>query len=313
MGTTRIKVIDLSSSEKEIKTSRKHASLAPLAKRAEKLAELEKLKKEVRPQNTTSEQAKILSLKNPGVPVQEQIETEFEQKVKTQKPKATLSKKDIGHKRGKKYLQAKQLIENRLYAKDEAFKLLPKTSTVKFDPTVEIHLNVTDKNIKGNLTFPYLKSQQKERKYLIFSDKKSETKKQVIWANEKTVADIEKGILKPGKDFDTVVSTPKFMPTLAKVAKILGPKGLMPNPKNGTITEDIDKVLEGTGNNNLYAYKCDPTAPIIHTKIGKLSQKETELSENLKILVATIGPSKIINATLTTSMGPGIRLNIASI
>ncbi len=167
MGTTRIKVIDLSSSEKEIKTSRKHA---------EKLAGLEKLKKEVKPQNTTSEQAKILSLKNPEVPVQEQIETEFEQKTKTQKPKATLSKKDIGHKRGKKYLQAKQLIENRLYTKDEAFKLLPKTSTTKFDPTVEIHLNVTDKNIKGNLTFPYLKSQQKERKYLIFSDKKSETK-----------------------------------------------------------------------------------------------------------------------------------------
>ncbi len=303
MGTTRIKVIDLSSSEKEIKTSRKHA---------EKLSGLEKLKKEVRPKVKASEE--VMS-PNPldAELLKSEVSVENKEKTKTQKTKTSSSNKDLAHHRGKKYLQAKQLIENRLYTKDEAFKLLPKTSTTKFDPTVEIHLNVTDKNIKGNLTFPYLKSQQKERKYLIFSDKKSETKKQVIWANEKTVADIEKGILKPGKDFDTVVSTPKFMPTLAKVAKILGPKGLMPNPKNGTITEDIDKVLEGAKNNNLYAYKCDPTAPIIHTKIGKLSQKETELSENLKVLVIAIGPSKIINATLTTSMGPGIRLNIASI
>lgn len=304
MGTTRIKVIDLSSSEKEIKTSRKHA---------EKLAGLEKLKKEEKPKKATNEETPaLISTDHETLDKQEDI-TENIEETKTQKPKVSTSKKNLGHHRGKKYQQAKQLIENKLYTKEEAFKLLPKTSITKFDPTVEIHLNVTDKNIKGSLSFPHLKTQQKEKKYLIFADKKVETEKQVIWANDKTITDIEKGILKPGKDFDTVVSSPKYMPALTKIAKILGPKGLMPNPKNSTITENIDKVLEGSTNNNVYMYKCDPTAPIIHTKIGKLSQKEAELQENLKVLTTAIGPSKIKDATLTTSMGPGIRLNIASL
>lgn len=303
MGTTRIKVIDLSSNEKEIKTSRKHA---------EKLAGLEKLKREDKPKIKVTEET-ITPTPSGAEEPEQTTKTENKEKTKTPKPKVSVAKKNLEHHRGKKYQQAKQLIENRLYAKEEAFSLLPKTSITKFDPTVEIHLNVTDKNIKGSLTFPHLKTQEKEKKYLIFSDKKIETKKQVVWANNKTIAEIDKGILKPGKDFDTVISTPKYMPELTKIAKILGPKGLMPNPKNGTITENIDKILDGAGNNNLYYYKCDPTAPIIHTKIGKLSQKETELQENLKVLTNAIGPSKIKNATLTTSMGPGIRINAASL
>lgn len=311
MGTTRIKVIDLSSSEKEIKTSRKHAEkLADFA--AKDKEEKENKKKQVNEEETVSQTA----AEETEAPTEisensKELET---LKSKPNKPSATSAvKSKHQHHIGKKYQMAKQLIENKLYSKDEAFKLLPKTSITKFDPTVEIHLNVSDRNIKGNLSFPYLKTEQKEKKYLIFTDKKIETKKQVIWANDKTITEIEKGILKPGKDFDTVVSTPKFMPTLTKVAKILGPKGLMPNPKNGTITDNIEKVLEDAGNTNLYSYKCDPTAPIIHTKIGKLSQKEVELQENLKVLVTAIGPSKIKNATLTTSMGPAIKLNVNSL
>jgi large subunit ribosomal protein L1 len=103
------------------------------------------------------------------------------------------------------------------------------------------------------------------------------------------------------------------MPSLAKVAKILGPRGLMPNPKNGTIVEDPKTVLEGQANQDSYRYKTDPTAPIIHAKIGMLSQNSDELKNNLKVLITSIGPSKIKKATITTSMGPGLRFNSSTV
>lgn len=320
MGTTRIKVIDLSSDEKEIKTSRKHAEkLSGLgkAKKAQKTesqptnqqaekpasAEFTQGKDENTEQLKPTESITITDSTTPLVP----SDSPSVATAPTRKPKRQT------HHLGQKYVKAKQLIEDKVYTQNEAFELLPKTSSVKFDPTVEIHLNVADKSIKGSVTFPHLKTVQKEKKYLIFSDEQSTINdKHIIWANEKTVSQIENGALKTGKDFDTVVTTPKFMPALAKVAKILGPKGLMPNPKNGTITEDPTTALDGNKTEDVYHYKTDPTAPIIHAKLGKLSQNSDELKGNLKVLIASIGTSKIKKATLTTSMGPGIRINPAA-
>ena len=102
------------------------------------------------------------------------------------------------------------------------------------------------------------------------------------------------------------------MPALAKIAKILGPKGLMPNPKSGTILDDPLKYF-AKGDDNSTEFKIDPTAPIIHAKIGKLSQGEKELWENLKALIFAIGPSKIQKAILKSTMSPAIKLDVSSL
>lgn len=311
MGTTRIKVIDLSSDQQQVKTSRKHA---------EKLAGVGKIKEEKKDKKAITESTEINqesteeSPTTPSVPKepsrsieQGSLTTTVPSVIKT-KSKAA---KPPTHHRSKKYQTAKKLVESKTYSVKEAFELLPKTAITTFDPSVEVHLNVVDRKIKASVNFPHMKFVKKqEKKYLVFSDKRIEDIKQhIIWANESTITDIETGKLKPGRDFDTVIASPKFMPTLARIAKILGPRGMMPNPKNGTVVDNIQKALilpEDTA----YELRTDPQAPIFHVKIGKLSQKPDELSENLKTLIVAIGSSKIKKATLTSTMGPPIRFDV---
>ena len=318
MGTTRIKVIDLSSGDKEIKTSRKHAEKLT---GAAKIKQPEKKKAETsksRPQDKTiteeTETESITDKKTITESTEKAPEAQKDTSPVPYKSSAPSVIRKQPHHRGAKYQNARKQIENKNYKIREAIELLPDTSTVKFDPAVEIHLNVADKNIKGNVTFPHsFKTEQKKQKYLIFSDSKKDVKgADVIWGNDATIAEIESGKLKAGRAFDQVISTPKFMAKLAKIAKILGPKGMMPNPKNGTVTEDFEKVTSAT-NNSGYSYKTDPMAPIVHAKIGKLSQKSVELEENLKTLIAAIGVSKIKKATLTSTMGPAVKLDVASL
>ena len=314
MGTTRIKVIDLSSDEKQIKTSRKHA---------EKLTSAAKIKedKKEKPATTEKSEEKRTDTETTQTKTESTEETppDTQESASSIKPSvpSVVAKKQSSHHHGAKYLQAKKLIENKPYKVKEAIELLPKTSTVKFDSAVEIHLNVSEKNLKGNVNFPHsFGAKQKKLKYLIFTDLPSKALategKPIIWGDDATTANIESGKLKAGRDFDSVIASPKFMPRLAKIAKILGPKGMMPNPKNGTITEDFEKVISNSGESG-YAYKSDPTAPIIHAKIGKLSQKPSDLEENLKTLTMAIGLSKIKKATLASTMGPAIKLDIASL
>lgn len=302
MGTTRVKVIDLSSAEKEKKA---------VKKRVDKPAQIGQDNSQIiSGSQTIPEQADGQAIET-AKSQEQQSKPETQPKEKTKK---TRSKTKISQRKGTKYQSVKKIIEDKKYPLTEALALLPQTSYTKFDPTVEIHLNVTEKNIKSSVNMPFLKTEKKEIKYLVFSAKNANIKNQsIIWADEKTIDQIEKGILKAGKDFDLVIASPKFMPILAKVAKILGPKGLMPNPKNGTVTENIEKFLENSQTVTGISIKCDPTAPIIHTKLGKLSQKATELEANLKALVVAIGLSKIQKATLTTTMGPAISLDIPTL
>ena len=310
MGTTRIKVIDLSSQEKEIKTSRKHA---------EKLTGVAKLKEGKKPITKGTEKKHEITEESTSVP---SVIPEPSTEPETTKPTVpSKPSKPSQSTHGKRYLAAKKLVDaGKLYPIGDAFDLLSKTSLTKFDPTIEVHFNVADKNLKGKVKLPHSIGQKKEKRYLLFTDQTSaltagmpETKNQkLIIGNEKTIGEIESGKLKPFRDFDVVITTPQFMPSLAKIAKILGPKGLMPNPKNGTIVEDVEKALSGNSQ-DLYEYRTDPTAPIIHTKIGKLSSKQTDLEENLKALIFAIGPTKIKKATLKSTMSPGIKLDLASL
>lgn len=312
MGTTRIKVIDLSSDQQEIKTSRKHAEkLTGAAKISEekkpeetKAKEPEELKEQVqKPEETESTQTEIATVK-PKV-------SETTPKPQALQKTATAAKKPSRH-RGKKYQQAAALIDKtKVYPAREALDLLPKISPTSFDPTVEVHLSVNDKNIRGKVNFPHTVGAKYEKRYLVFSPKKTDAKN-VTWANEKTIPEIESGKLKPGRDFDAVITTPAYMPQLAKVAKILGPRGMMPNPKNNTITDDPAKILTA-GDDTSYEFKTDPTAPIVHTKIGKLSIKTAALEENLKALVTAVGPTKIKKALIKSTMSPAIRVDTTTL
>lgn len=324
MGTTRIKVIDLSSEKQEIKTSRKHA---------EKLTGAAKLKEEkkVKAKPATAEVAEV----KPATAEITEVKTEItekpqitetaettEEKLKTQKePSVPSTVARHRHHLGQKYLAAAALIDkNKIYPAREAIDLLYKTSITHFDPTVEVHFNVADKNIRGSVNLPHTVVVKKERKILVFSDppageagkRSTISNKQIIWGNEQSIADIESGKLKPNRDFDMVIAQPKFMPALAKIAKILGPAGLMPNPKNQTITENVTNALESAASAS-FEYKTDPSAPIVHTKLGKLSNKPDQLTENLKALVSAIGPAKIKKATLASTMSPPIKVDIATL
>lgn len=307
MGTTRIKVIDLSSDQQEIKTSRKHA---------EKLTGAAKMKKAEKPKK--HEKPTTAQTQETGETKVEPKAGEGEKETVSRAPetvaKATVAKRQSLHHKGKKYKDARKMVEDKTYTAKEALELLPKTATTTFDSSVEVHLNVVDKRIKGSINFPHNKFVKKQqKKYLMFSDKKTEDiKSDVTWGNESTIADIESGKLKPGRDFDTVIASPKLMPILARVAKILGPRGMMPNPKDGTVVDDVQKALT-LSEDTAYELRTDPQAPIFHVKIGKLSQKPDELSENLKTLIVAIGPSKITKATLTTTMGPGIKFDATSV
>ncbi len=316
MGTTRIKVIDLSSDKQEIKTSRKRAEKLTGSPRfageagAAKIKE-EKVTKEQRitkkPQQPTVEKAPAQQTETPA----ETIKAKVASSAPTKKIPKTIQK----HHLGKKYKEAKELIDqNQNYSPKDAIGLLYKTSYTKFDPTVEIHLNVVDKNVKTTVNFPHaVGGKTKEKKFLIFSEKQKAIDNQpVLWGNEQTITEIESQKLKPRRDFDVVISSPKFMPTLAKIAKILGPAGLMPNPKNGTVTDDWEKLIGGSKQEGT-EFRTDPTAPIIHTKIGKLSDKPENLEENLKALIFAIGPAKIQKAIIKSTMSPAIKLDISAV
>ena len=220
MGTTRIKVIDLSSDQKEIKTSRKHA---------EKLTGIGKLKEKKTKKPTTSPHSDSVALQPQSaennltaeskaledstiakIPAADKI-TE-EKNIAQAEPSKAAAKKHLHHK-GSKYQTAKQLIENKDYSVKEALTILPKTSTVKFDPAVEVHLNVADKNVKAQVKFPHATSTKKqEKRYLVFNDKQlTINDKQIIWGDEKTIVEIETGKLKPGRDFEIILSSAKLI------------------------------------------------------------------------------------------------------
>ena len=336
MGTTRIKVIDLSSTEKEIKTSRKHAEkLTGAAKLKEPARNAshsdagggKKPKKEVSkgPKGTKTakdeeektiitESTEIAQTTESKVPSQPSTPSEPSKPALPSEPsQPSKSSKPSLHHKGHKYLAAKAKIEKgKQYEAKEAIALLTQTSITKFDPTVELHLTVADKNVKGAVSLPHPPNvKTKEKHFLVFAEKKQEVAGvKVIWGDEKTITEIESSQLKPGRDFDAVVSTPKFMPKITKIAKILGPAGLMPNPKNKTVTDDISAALKTKDKG--FVFRTEAQAPVIHTKLGKLSAQSEELEENLKALILAIGPQKIKKATLYSTMGPGIRLDIAS-
>lgn len=222
-------------------------------------------------------------------------------------------KKKIGSKkiRSKKYQEKTKLVDPaQKYNLEEAVKLAQSASYSKFEGTLEAHINTAVKNIRGLVSLPHLSG--KTLTVLAFG-KGGKVAGADIEGTEETISEIEKGpSASSGLKFDVLVTTPEWMPKLAKVAKILGPRGLMPNPKNGTITENLSKTITDLKGGKI-EYKTESNRQVIHLPIGKTTQASEEIIANVKVLYQTIGKSKIKKITLSPTMGPGVKVNLTSI
>lgn len=197
--------------------------------------------------------------------------------------------------RSKRYKEVLMKVDhNKQYPLDEAIKLLREVSLSKFDPTVELHINTIEKGLRGSVTFPH--GTGKEVKVEIADQT----------TIDKIVEEVEKGKIA----FDVLVAHPSVMPKLARVAKFLGPKGLMPNPKAGTISPTPEKIAEKFKGGEVH-WKTESEFPIIHQRIGKLSFKDKDLEENMSTFFKSVNPLKIRSVTLKSTMSPGIKVQFS--
>lgn len=229
--------------------------------------------------------------------------------------KTTLSKKtqkksqNQPKTRSKKYQKVKSLVDaNKKYSLGEAVELVQKVSFVKFPATIEAHLNANVKSLRGLVSLPY--SVGKKLIILAFGSGAKEAGADIV-GDDTTIETISKGQLdKIGAD--VIVTTAEWMPKLARVAKVLGPRGLMPNPKSGTITENLLKTITELQAGKT-EYKTEANGQVVHLGIGKVSQPKEEIAANIKALVNGIGKSKISKITLSPTMGPGIKVDLGTI
>jgi len=227
----------------------------------------------------------------------------------------------------KKSKNKKKLLESidltKIYEPLEAIKILKENSYVKFQETLEVAINLsidtkkTDQNIRGMLSLPKGTGKNIRVAVIAKGDKVNEAKD----AGAELVGDsdlVDK--ISSGKiDFDLLIATPDMMPSIGKIAKILGPKGLMPNPKLGTVTQDIRTAVTNAKTGQV-KFRNDK-AGIVHAGIGKLSFNEQDLIENLKAFYSLINKSKpeavkasfIKKVTIASTMGVGLEINIASL
>ena len=223
-------------------------------------------------------------------------------------------------KKGRKYVEASKLVENKLYSAEEAVELVKKTATTKFDSTIDfaMKLNVdpkkADQQLRGSFVLPNGTGKSKRILVIAKGAQAEEAKK----AGAEYVGDtdmIEKIQKENWFDFDVIVATPDMMPELGKIGKLLGPKGLMPNPKTNTVTPNPAKAIEDI-NKGMVEFRTDSFGNI-HGILGKASFDAKALKENLEYVVTSIAkmkPSsvkgKFINSiTISSTMGPGIKID----
>lgn len=207
-------------------------------------------------------------------------------------PKTPKKAKAVATKpRGKRYEEVKKLVDRtKYYSLNEAVALVKKLKTAKFDESVELHFVVDETGLKGEVELPH--STGKTVKVAVVDDR--------------ILAEIEKGKL----NFDILVTHPSFMPKLAKFAKVLGPKGLMPNPKAGTISSNPDEVVKKFAKGML-KWKTEPKAPLIHQMIGKVSFEEKNLVANAEKFISAVEIKHIMKAYIKSTMSPSIKLVIS--
>lgn len=231
-----------------------------------------------------------------GVEVEKEVvevadEKAVEAPVETKK--SSTSKKGKSSKKvfGKNALKAQKLTDRtKKVSIDEAVKLLKTMKYAKFDETVEVHINIKETGLKGDVILPH--GTGKDVRAVI--------------ADEKVLKEISEGIF----NFDILITTPGFMSQLVPFARVLGPKGLMPNPKIGTVTDKPEEAMKkfkgGTVN-----FKSEPKSPIIHQAVGKMSFQDAQLVENISAFLGAITKKNIVSAYISGTMTPSVQIEVA--
>ena len=228
-------------------------------------------------------------------------------------------------KRGKKYVEAAKAIDRgTLYDVADAVALVKKTAVAKFDETIEAHIRTgcdgrhADQQIRGAVVLPH--GTGKKVRILVFAkDAKAEEAKAAgadFVGGDELIPKIQN---ENWFEFDVVVATPDMMGVVGRLGRVLGPKGLMPNPKAGTVTMDVTKAIQDIKAGKI-EYRLDKTN-IIHVPVGKASFTDEQLNDNFQSLMGAINKAKpaslkgqyIKSATLTSTMGPGVKLNVVKI
>jgi large subunit ribosomal protein L1 len=192
--------------------------------------------------------------------------------------------------RSRKYVEAKNKLEiGKSYPKSQAIKLVKELSYSKFDGTMELHLVMKKVGVSAQFTLPFAAGREKK----------------VEVASDDTVTKLQSGKI----DFDILVATSEFMPKLVPFARLLGPKGLMPNPKNGTLVTDPKKIKSFSA--SAITLKTEKESPLIHTVLGKVGQKDEEIAANLETILKAFGGDKqIVRAFIKSTMSPSVRLQL---
>ena len=228
-------------------------------------------------------------------------------------------------KRGKKYAEAAKAIERtRLYDPEEAISLVKKTAAAKFDETVEVHIRTgcdgrhADQQIRGAVVLP--NGTGKTVRVLVFAKGAKADEATAAGADYVGAEELIPRIQKEGwLDFDVVVATPDMMSVVGRLGRVLGPKGLMPNPKSGTVTMDVTKAIADIKAGKV-EYRLDKTN-IIHVPIGKVSFDEARLNENFEALMSAIIKARpaavkgqfLRSVSVSSTMGPGVKVNTMKI
>ncbi len=301
MGRPKVKMIDDSQPTEEVKK--------PQPKPARKAADslVAQLQEEL---------GMVEESKSQEEPKESEVKTEEKKVVK----KAKTQKSEAQATKSKKYSEKVSELEKGLKPEDaedtftykqksyrlpEAIDMVKKLSYSKFDGTLEAHINTAQTGLRGLVSLPYAAG--KKLRIVAFG-KGAEESGADVSGSEETIETISGGKV----DFDLVITTPEWMPKLAKVARILGPRSIMPNPKNGTITEDLKKAVESFQAGKT-EYRTESRAPVMHIALGKLNQPNAELEANVKALLTTLGKSRVKKVILAPTMGASVKLDLASI
>jgi len=226
-------------------------------------------------------------------------------------------------KHGKKYIEAAKLVDRATYYEPEdALKLVKKAASAKFDETVEVHIRTgcdgrhAEQQIRGAVVLP--NGTGKTVKVLVFAKGDKVNEAEAAGADYVGGDELIPKIQNEGwLDFDVVVATPDMMGVVGRLGKVLGPKGLMPNPKAGTVTMDVTKAINDIKAGKI-EYRLDKTN-IVHAPIGKVSFTDEQLAENYKALLDAIMKAKpsalkgqyLKSVTVTSTMGPGVKVSVA--
>jgi len=221
-------------------------------------------------------------------------EVESGQSPDESKKKAAKKKKAVAKVRSKRYQEVSGMVDKtKLYSLKDAVSLIKQTSLTKFDGTVELHVNLN----------PLSLGEKTDYRTTVSLPHGTGKEVRVVIADDKIIAEVEAGKI----NFDVLVAHPQMMPKLAKVARILGPRGLMPNPKTGTVSPDPEKRAKelSSGQVNI---KTEPGNPIIHMPVGKISFADSDITENVQAVIDALS-GKISKVSLSSTMGPGVKVS----